>query len=237
MGVFETTRWSLILAASEDTPDARDALDTLCRTYRPAVLAYVRGHGVPRADAEDLTQGFFARLVEKRLHATADPSRGRFRVYLRTALHNFMINAHERETARRRRPEQMVEQDPDELPTESGADLPDVAFERAWALTVVNRALQRLRAEAKAAGKGELFSRLQGFLLEAPTAEDYPRIAAELGTRQNTIAVATHRLRQRLRQLVRDELAETVLDAADVESEYACLLDSVRLPRGGGASA
>ena len=230
MGVFQTTRWSLIVAARDDTPDARRALDSLCRTYRPAVFAYVRGHGYARGDAEDLTQGFFTRFLEKGLHETADPARGRFRVYLRTALHNFLVNAHERDAAQRRRPAQRnQDMDPDELPAEAGDDLPERAFERAWALTVVSRAMQKLRREAKAAGKAELFGKLHGFLLESPAPDDYPRIAAEMGTRTNTIAVATHRLRQRLRELVCAELAETVMQPEDVESEYTALLDSMRL--------
>jgi RNA polymerase sigma-70 factor (ECF subfamily) len=228
MGAFQTTRWSLILAARDDTPTARGALDALCRAYRPAVLTYVRGRGHSRGEAEDLTQGFFARFLERGLHASADPARGRFRVYLRTALHNFLVNSYEHDAAERRRPAQRpVELDPDRLAAEAGEDLPERAFERAWAVTVVQRALQRLRREARAAGKGELFTRLQGFLLESPEADDYPRIAADLGVRANTVAVATHRLRQRLRELVREELADTVDRTEDVEEEYAALVGAM----------
>jgi len=228
MGAFQTTRWSLIIAARDDTPEARGALDALCRAYRPAVLTYVRGRGHSRGEAEDLTQGFFARFLERGLHASADRERGRFRVYLRTALHNFLVNTYEHDAAERRRPPQRpVDLDPDQLPTAAGDDLPERAFERAWAVTVVQRAMQRLRREARAAGKGELFTRLQGFLLEAPDGDDYPRIAAELGMRANTIAVATHRLRGRLRELVREELADTVDRAEDVDDEYAALVGSM----------
>jgi RNA polymerase sigma factor (sigma-70 family) len=233
MAGFDTTRWSLVLAASEPGPGARDALETLCRTYRPAVLAYVRGWGYSRADAEDVTQGFFARLVEKRVHAAADPERGRFRVFLRTALHNFMVSARASANAGRRKAtggDSGLE--PDELPTEADADLPERAFERAWALLVVHRAMRRLRQEARAAGKQVLFERLQGFLLESPDRDDYERVAQETDSRPNTIAVATHRLRQRLRELVRDELAETVSDPGAVDDEYAALLDAMRSPVG-----
>jgi RNA polymerase sigma-70 factor (ECF subfamily) len=230
MGNFQTTRWSLVLAAREDHPDARDALDALCRAYHPAVLAFVRGWGYSRSDAEDLTQSFFARFLEKRVHAAADPARGRFRVFLRTALHNFVINAQGRAAAVRRRPPPGASGlDPDTLPTEADTDLPERAFERAWALLVVNRALQRLRREAKAAGKADLFARLQGFLLEPPGPDDYARVAREISTRPNTIAVATHRMRQRLHELVRVELADTVSDADEVDGEYETLLDSMRL--------
>jgi RNA polymerase sigma-70 factor (ECF subfamily) len=224
MGVFATTRWSMILAAREDTPDARTALERLCRCYRPAVLAYVRGSGYPRADAEDLTQGFFARFLEKRVHAAADPARGRFRVFLRTALHNFLANNAEYESAAcRRAPLPASGRDPEDLADGPGGR-PEQAYERAWALTVVERAKRRLRRESIASGKEELYRRLEPFVLEAPVADDYARIAADLGTRPNTIAVATHRLRQRLRELIEKELSMTVADMADVESEYATVV-------------
>lgn len=229
MAGFATTRWSLVLAASEEGPGARAALDTLCRAYRPAVLAYIRGWGYSRSDAEDLTQGFFARLVEKRVHAAADPLRGRFRVFLRTAVHNHMVSARESAHAARRRPAQgEASVEVDELPTPADEHLPERAFERAFALVVVHRAMRRLRRETEAAGKRELFDRLQGFLLEAPERDDYDRLAAETGTRPNTIAVATHRLRQRLRDLVREELADTVTDATAVDAEYEAVVGAMR---------
>ena len=216
------------MAARADTPQARAALDTLCRTYRPAVLAYVRARGHAGAEAEDLTQGFFARFLEQNLHANVDPDRGRFRVYLRTALHNFLVNAWVHAGAAQRRPPQgMVEYDPDTLHAADAANLPEQAFERAFALTVIQRATARLRREARASGKAALFARLQAFLLEAPEGDDYARIAADLGMRANTIAVATHRLRERLRELVRAELADTVSGAEQVEAEYAALAASM----------
>ncbi len=217
----------MILAAREDTADARPALERLCRTYRPAVLAYVRGSGYPRADAEDLAQSFFARFLEKRVHAAADPARGRFRVFLRTALHNFLANAAEFDAAACRRAARPAsDRDPEELPDSAGAR-PEQAYERAWALTVVERAKRRLRRESIASGKEEMFRRLEPYVLEAPDADDYARIAAELGTRPNTIAVATHRLRQRLRELVERELVQTVADESDVASEYAAVVASL----------
>jgi RNA polymerase sigma-70 factor (ECF subfamily) len=153
-------------------------------------------------------------------------------VFLRTALHNFILSARAAAgTARRGSNRASAGFDPDELATESDADLPDRAFERAWALLVVNRALQALRREARAAGKLELFDRLKPFLLESPDRDDYERIAAETATRPNTIAVATHRLRARLRELVLAELAETVADPAEVDAEYGALLEAMRPAR------
>lgn len=229
MAGFETTRWSLVLAARAEGPDARGALEALCKAYRPAVLAYIRGWGYSRTDAEDVTQSFFARFLERRVHAAADPLRGRFRVFLRTALHNFVISTRASANAAHRKSSQPPSGiDPDELSSESDADLPDRAFERAWALLVVHRALRRLRAEARDAGKLELFERLQDFLLEPPDRDDYERVAQATATRSNTIAVATHRLRQRLRELVMRELADTVSDPAETDEEYAQLLAVMR---------
>lgn len=137
--MFATTRWSLVVAAGDGDDDARAALDQLCRIYRPAVLAYLRSRGHSRSDAEDLTQGFFARFLEKRLHKTAEPARGRFRTYLRTALHHFVANMTEYDNAERRRARPAAGGvDPDSLCADD-ADRPDRAFERAWALALVQR--------------------------------------------------------------------------------------------------
>lgn len=229
--MFETTRWSLVLAAGSDEAQARDALDQLCRIYRPAVLAWLRGRGHDRSDAEDLTQGFFARFIEKRLHESAMPERGRFRTYLRTALHNFVVNAIEYEQAARRHGVAAAGVDPESL-SGSELDAPDRAFERAWALALVQRAMQRLRKETEASGKSALFARLQECLVESPEDDAYARIAAEFNTRPNTIAVAAHRLRQRLRALVREEVACTVADPADIDAEYSAVAAHLRTARG-----
>jgi RNA polymerase sigma factor (sigma-70 family) len=226
--MFATTRWSLVHAAGDDSTEARAALEQLCRIYRPAVLAWLRGRGYARTDAEDLTQGFFARFIEKRLHASADPERGRFRTYLRASLHHFVVNVHAYEQADRRRTRAAAGAiDPDTLPGDESA-LPDRAFERAWALATVERARHRLRREAEAAGKAALFERLQEVLLEPPGRDEYAAIAEAFGTRPNTIAVAAHRLRQRLRELVVEQIRLTVADPADVDDEFAVLDEALR---------
>ena len=230
--MFETTRWSLLLAAGADDAGARLALEELCRIYRPAVLAWLRGRGHGRTEAEDLTQGFFVRFIEKRLFESAIPDRGRFRTYLRTALHHFVVNAQEyASTARRQARQSNVDVDPESLSAAEG-DAPDRAFERAWALALVQRAMQRLRREAVEAGKADLFKRLQHCLVEAPDSREYARIAEEFGTRSNTIAVAAHRLRKRLQDLVRDEIALTVSDESEIDAEYATIAASLRDARG-----
>ncbi len=230
--MFETTRWSLVVAARSDCEAARVALEELCRIYRPAVLAYVRGRGHSRSDAEDLTQGFFARFIEKRLHHHAEASRGRFRGYLLTSLRNYMVNAAEFESAARRSAMAVdTGTAPEELPTAEGEG-PERAFERAWALALVQRVFRRLRDEADAAGRGGLYRRLQPFLLEAPDGDDYARVAAEFGMRSNTVAVAAHRLRQRMRALAREEIAVTVADEAEVDAEYRDIAGTLRALRG-----
>jgi RNA polymerase sigma-70 factor (ECF subfamily) len=228
MAGFETTRWSLILSASDegDGQDARRALEQLCRAYRPAVLAWMRGRGIPRETAEDLTQGFFTRFLANRIYAVADPQRGRFRTLLRTALSNYLVNEAASAQTDKRRANQPAEQASLEGIAElAGGEQPDRSFERAWALTVLRRALRQLQREAAANGKAELMARLKPFVLEAPDADDYRRVAEETGMKPNTVAVATLRLRQRLRELVRAELAQTVATAAEADAEYADLLD------------
>ncbi len=230
--MFETTRWSLVLAAGSDDASARLALEELCRIYRPAVLAWLRGRGHVRSEAEDLTQGFFVRFIEKRLYESVIPDRGRFRTYLRTALHHFVINVGEYTQAARRHAGQPASAVDPEALAAADSDAPDRAFERAWALALVQRAMQQLRREAIAAGKSELFARLQDCLVETPDTQDYARIATEFATRSNTIAVAAHRLRKRLHSLVREEIALTVADRSEIDAEYATIAASLREARG-----
>lgn len=213
-----TTQWSLVLRARGDGIEARTALDTLCRTYRPPVLAYIRGRGYEGDAAEDLTQSFFANFLERAAHADADPLRGRFRSFLLTAVKRFLINAAETQRTVKRGGRVRFESFDDEA-SASESDAPERAFERAWAYVVLDGALRRLRAEAEAADKRGQFDRLRDFLVEAPDPADYDRVAAELGLRRNTLAVAVHRLRQRLRELVRDVVAETTAGRDDLDHE------------------
>ena len=223
MGNFDTTRWSLVLRAQSDDGDARRALETLCRTYRPPVLVYIRGRGYARDVAEDLTQSFFAQFLERASHADADPARGRFRAFLLTAVKRFLINATQEAHAVKRGGRILFESidgrasDADVAP--ASGETPEQAFERAWALVVLDAALRRLREEARLADKGELFDRLRDFLTEPPDESEYACVAAALNVRRNTLAVAVHRLRHRLRELVREELAQTASDRLDFEIE------------------
>ena len=225
MNRFQTTRWSLVLAARNDSAESRLALNTLCRTYRSPVLAYVRGCGHSAVEAEDLAQTFFTRFIERAFHAQADPSRGRFRAFLLTALKNFLNDANDAARAAKRGGEAHVRSlnslvDGDGCATSiEDAETPERAFERAWAHSLLQTALDRLRDEAADAGKSELFGHLREFLIERPDDVDYARVADELNLRRNTVAVAVHRLRHRLRTLVSEELAHTAADDSDLDQE------------------
>ncbi len=207
---FETTRWSIVQTAAGGEGSARAALELLCRTYRNPVHAYVRRHIRDADSAEDLTQAFFLHFLERAGHATADPARGRFRTYLLTAVKRFLIDQHESRLAMKRGGGILFESvdglDAGEL---AGGEDPEAKFERDWALAVLDAALARLREEARAADKLALFDRLREFLVERPGDTDYAQVAEALGLRRNTLAVAVHRLRQRLRVLVRAEIRET----------------------------
>lgn len=207
---FETTRWSIVQTAAAGESSARAALEILCRTYRNPVLAYVRHHIRDVDSAEDLTQAFFLHFLERAGHAAADPARGRFRAYLLTAVKRFLIDQHESKLAVKRgggiRFESVDALDAGDI---AGAEDPEAMFERDWALAVLDAALVRLREEARAADKLALFDRLREFLIERPGDTDYARLAEALSLRRNTLAVAVHRLRQRLRELVRAEIRET----------------------------
>lgn len=226
MGRFDTTRWSVVLRARGEPADARAALETLCRTYRLPVLAYVRSHAHARDDAEDLTQAFFARFLEHGWHARADPERGRFRSFLLIALNRFLIDA-DAEARTLKRGGAFRFESMDGTDAISTGETPEHVFQREWARTVLATALARLREEAERADKLPLFERLSEFLAEPPDQADYARVAAELHLRQNTLAVAVHRLRRRLRDLVRQELAETTANHDDLEAELRTLREAL----------
>ncbi|HVV96735.1 MAG TPA: sigma-70 family RNA polymerase sigma factor [Rhodanobacteraceae bacterium] len=223
MSRFETTRWSLVLKARADAPDARTALEALCRSYRPPVLAYVRSRGYAPEAADDLVQGFFERFLDRAWHAGADSERGRFRAYLLTMLKRYLSNVAIEARAHKRGGDARIEPLDDADGALEGDDTPDRSFERAWAVTLLGRALARLRSEADEVGKAALFDALKEFLVERPDEADYARVAAKLGMRRNTLAVSVHRLRHRLRQLIEDELAETTGSEPDLEAEFAHL--------------
>ncbi len=223
MARFDTTHWSVVVRARGESPDAREALGSLCRAYRPPVVAYIRSRGHAIDAAEDLAQTFFTRFIEDAYQTVADPARGRFRAFLLTALKRFLINADAEAHALKRGGGVRMDALADETP--SGGDWminsasPERAFERSWAIAVLDAAMTRLREEAAKTGKAELFDQLREFLSERPDEADYARAAAALNLRRNTLAVAVHRLRHRLRELVREELAQTTACKDDLDVE------------------
>lgn len=231
---FATTHWSMVLAAGADSsPNAREALEKLCRTYWYPLYAYVRRQGHDPVDAQDLTQSFFAHFLGKQHLQLADPQRGKFRTFLLTSLKNFLAHEWERACAARRGGGQVhISWDQtsaeDRYQLEPASELaPDKVFEQRWALALFQHALLQLRDECAAAGKSELFAQLKGFLSDEPKDGAYADVAVALKMSTGAIAVAVHRLRQRYGELVRDEIANTVENAGEAENELRYLISLV----------
>lgn len=224
MSKFADTHWSVVLSAGQSTPDANAALATLCSTYRLPVLAYIRRRGYAEDAAEDLVQAFFMQFIEHAWQNKADPARGRFRSFLLTAVKRYLIDreqeAHRLKRGGAFRFESLNEADSEGIPS---AATPDAAFEHDWAVAVLSHAFARLHAEARQAGKTELFEHLRPFLVERPVDADYAQVAAALNLRRNTLAVAVHRLRRRLRELVHETIADTTLDGEELGKEMNIL--------------
>jgi RNA polymerase sigma-70 factor (ECF subfamily) len=223
---FATTHWSLIVAAREpSSPAARQALARLCEAYWYPLYAYIRRHGHPADEAQDLTQEFFTRLLERDLLGSADPARGRFRAFLLAACKHFLANERDRAcTLKRgggRAPLSLDLNDAEgRYGREPSHDLtPDKLFERRWALTLLDRALARLREEFTAKGKEETFDRLRVFLVGDRGAPSHGDVASELGMTAGAVKVAAHRLRQRYRELLREEIAHTVEAPEEIDEE------------------
>lgn len=216
-------------AAGDPSSETRDALEFLCRTYWPPIYAHVRRSGHDPQSAQDLTQAFFARLLEKQVIPRADRERGRFRSFMLASLRNFLCNEHDRQAARKRGGDRRL------LPmaldavesrygTEPGHQLtPDRAFERQWALTVLEQALTALEAQYRESGKHALFEALAPYLTPESDHLDYRRTAAQLGLSEAATKMAASRLRRRYRELIREEIARTVASPADVEDELRSL--------------
>lgn len=223
---FCATHWTVVLAAGgTDSTQAHDALEKLCRAYWPPIYAFVRRQGYNPHDAQDLTQGFFARLLDKNCIADADRSKGRFRSFLLGTLKHFLANEWDRANAQKRGGGQvLIPIDVQSAETSCGIEpadnlTADKVYERRWALTLLDQVLRRLRQDYVNDGKEALFEQLKQTLTEGSRTVPYLEIAARLGTSEGAIKVAVHRLRGRYRELLRAEIASTVASTEEVEDE------------------
>lgn len=216
---FATTRWSIVLAAGRrEDAQALVALETLCRNYWYPLYAYVRRRGNSAHDAQDLTQAFFARLLEKEWLAGIEPDRGRFRTFLLTALQRFLANEYDRRTAQKRGgvtiPFSLDAGDAEgRFATEPSLG-PDAMYDRRWAMTLLEQGLARLQAESP----GD-FETLKPWLTAGRGEIPYGELAAQLQCSEGAARVALHRLRKRFRELFRTAIAETLADPADLDDE------------------
>jgi RNA polymerase sigma factor (sigma-70 family) len=232
---FSTTNWSVILrAAGEESQVARDALAVLCEAYWYPVYAFVRRWGHSPSDAEDLTQSYFARFLEKGWAREVRPDKGRFRTFLLTSVRNFLNNERHRQGAAKRgggRPAISLDGATAEeryLLEPVDPVTPQTLFERAWAREVMARALGRLREEAMASPGGRArFDQLEGQITGDDASPIYRELAGAGGVSESTVRTAVHRLRKRLGRILRDEIAATVADSADVGDELRHLLTIV----------
>jgi RNA polymerase sigma-70 factor (ECF subfamily) len=228
--IFATTHWTVVLAAGKrHTPQADAALEELCRTYWFPLYAYVRRRGHAKADAEDLTQAFFTRLLEKNFLANLDSERGKFRAFLLAALKHFLANEWDKARAQKRGGgETHLSLDWQTADTKfqvaaQNEPSPDKAFDREWALALLAKVIERLQQECAAEGKAKLFDQLKTFLMAGGGDSAQAAVAKLLGMEEGAVRVAIHRLRKRYRELLRDEIANTLSDAAMVDSEMRAL--------------
>jgi RNA polymerase sigma factor (sigma-70 family) len=231
---FTTTHWSVVLAAQGPTPAAQAALDKLCRTYWRPIYGFVRRQGIEPEEAKDLTQGFFALLLERRDLDTIRKEKGRLRSYLLTSLKHFLTNEHYRAMAIKRGEGQRL------IPLEELRDrersrfeaadtlAADQIYERRWASALLDQVLTRLGDEYRGTRNVVLFERLKALLTDEPGHPSQAQIANEIGMTENAVNQAFHRLRKRYRQLLREEIAHTVMVPGDVEDEVRHLVAVLR---------
>jgi DNA-directed RNA polymerase specialized sigma24 family protein len=228
------TRWTLVLRARGESPSAQSALGELCEAYYAPVLTFIRQSGRQEEAARDLTQEFFARFLAGHGLDTVQQGRGRFRSFLLGAVKHFLADQHDRAQAAKRGGGQMIVSIEAGAATNTTTELqipdpagpvPDTLFDRQWALTLVERALNGLAGEFAAAGKAEQFETLKPWLLGEVESLSQADAARRLGLTEGAAKVAIHRLRKRFRELVKAEIAQTVDDTTQVQDELRYLLE------------
>jgi RNA polymerase sigma factor (sigma-70 family) len=231
---FTTTNWSVVLAAQGRSPAAEEALERLCRTYWRPIYGFLRRQGIGAEEAKDLTQGFFALLLERRDLKAVRQEKGRLRSYLLTSLKHFLTNERNRAMAiKRGEGKQLIPledlRERERIGFEPTETLPaDQIYESRWALSLLDQVLARLREEYRAAGNIRLFDRLEKSLTNEPDRPSPADTAHEFGMTESAVRQASYRLRLRYRQLLREEIAHTVMAAGDIEDELRHLVAVLR---------
>ena len=230
---FATTHWSIVLQAGRsDSTHAQEALAQLCQAYWHPLYVYVRRRGYSPQDAEDLTQGFFARLLELNSLADVRREKGKFRSFLLASINHYLSDEWDRAKAQKRGHGRVISFDANDAETQLGHEpadnvTPEKTFERQWAMTLLEKVLKRLQAEYVSTGKSALFMALRFSIMGEKSDVPYATLATQVGQSEEALRVAVHRLRQRYRLILRDEIAQTVTTPAEVEDEirhlYAAL--------------
>src|SRR4051794_26947738 len=231
---FETTRWSVVLAAgARASPQSAQALARLCTCYWPPLYSYVRRRGYPPEAAQDLTQAFFARLLEKKTVSAANRQRGKFRCFLLASMKHFLSNEWDRSQAQKRGGQvEFISFDAAAFERgyagEASHDLsPERLFDRRWAVTLLQLVLDELRRQLVAEGKAKFFERVKGHLAGEAPEHSYRELGAELGMSEAALKVAIHRLRRRYGLLIRQHIAQTVASPEEIADELQHLLAAV----------
>jgi RNA polymerase sigma-70 factor (ECF subfamily) len=231
--VFATTHWTVVIAAGRGcSREAEVALEELCRTYWFPLYVYVRRQTPTREDAEDLTQAFFARFLEKNYLERLSSQKGKFRAFLLAALKHFLANEWDRANTKKRGsgviPISLDWQDADARYQIEPVDnlSPDKLYDRAWAITLLQKVLARLRGENVTEDKSQLFAQLKPFLMVGTNAVPYGEAAVRLNLSEGAVRVAVHRLRRRYRELLREEIRQTLSDTSDIAEEMRTLFSA-----------
>ena len=235
-GQFNTTHWSVVLLAGEvENSKAAAALESLCGSYWYPLYAYVRRKGYSAHDAQDLTQDFFARLLEKNYFQLAARERGRFRSFLLKSLNHFLVNDWVRNRAQKRGAGQKLvsfdEETAERLYQREPLEQPQAEslYDKKWALALLEAGLRRLAQEYSKTGKDKVFEQLKGLILSETSGDTYRTSAVSLGMSEGAVKVALHRLRGRFRSCVRDEVAQTVATPGEVEEELRFLMSALNV--------